>query len=171
MKVLSMAMRSFYQIVGQRALRETRCAVIPEGMELPAGKYAFMEWFCDDPACDCRRVIIQVWREDTETKIWATLTYGWDTPAYYAQWSHCGMGAQAEEMATATLEQISPQTEFSHALLDVFKNVLLQDADYVARLKRHYQEACPSRPTEPARVVGISPAEKRRRRLERRRRR
>jgi hypothetical protein len=140
-----MAVRAFYQIVGERAIRETRSVTVPKGMKLPAGSYGFIEFFCDDPTCDCRRVIFQVWREDTPGKIWATITYGWDTPEYYAQWSHCGKGADADEMASATLEQISPQSELSFALLDLFKAVLLPNAEYVARLKRHYLEACPGR--------------------------
>jgi hypothetical protein len=60
MEVLSMAVRPFYQIVGQRASLETRSVIVPEGLELPAGSYAFIEFFCDDPKCDCRRVIFQV---------------------------------------------------------------------------------------------------------------
>ena len=169
-----MAVVPFYQIVGQRASRETRSVTVPEGLALPAGSYAFIEFYCNDPKCDCRRVIFQVCREDTGGKIWATISYGWGTAEYYAK--RCGWlkGAKAELMASAMLEPLSPQTELSAELLDMFTDVLLQDDDYVARLKRHYQQACPGRVSgEPGavRAAGGSAAEKRRRRAERLRRR
>ena len=140
-----MAMVPFIQIAGPRAAQETRSITIPQGSDLPAGSYGFIEFYCTDPKCDCRRVIFQVWREDSPGKIWATITYGWDTPAYYARWSHRGMGPHAAEMASATLEPISPQSPLAPALLQLARDLLLQDPAYVERLKRHYAEACPGR--------------------------
>ncbi len=78
----------------------------------------------------------------------------------------------ARQMASAALEPFGVQTKHASALLDLFKDVLLQDAAYVARLKRHYQEACPGRASgvvTVARTWGLTPAEKRRRREARRR--
>jgi hypothetical protein len=159
-----MAMRPFFHLVGERALQETRSITVPEGRALPAGSYGFIEFYCDDPKCDCRRVIFQVWREDTKNKVWATITYGWDTPEYYAKWCGCGIGNQAREMASATLEQISPQTELSIPLLHMFRELLLSDPDYVARLKRHYREACPRRgPRVPVGLESVPPGRGKRR--------
>jgi hypothetical protein len=141
-----MAMRPFFDLVDRRhAHEETRSISLPEGTELPADEYAFIEFYCDDPKCDCRRVIFQVWRKSTRNKVWATITYGWETPEYYAQWSHGPGLVDPSEMASAVLEQISPQTELSAHLLQLCKNLLLSDENYVARLKRHYHEACPGR--------------------------
>jgi len=140
-----MGMVSLYQLIGPRAIDETRSVVILEDGELPKDSYAFMEFYCDDGECDCRRVIFQVWRESKPGKIWAAITYGWETPEYYASWSRWARGADAEEMATATLEPLSPQTKLAPALLRLFKDVLQSDAAYVERLKRHYHEACPQR--------------------------
>lgn len=136
-----MAMIPFYTVARQHALDETRSINVMSGKgPLPHDSYAFMEFYCDDPTCDCRRVIFQVWRESTGHKVWATITYGWEAPAYYAKWSHAAPGPLANEMAGATLEQLSPQTELSATLLDLCRDVLLSDEAYVARLKRHYQE-------------------------------
>jgi hypothetical protein len=152
-----MAMVPLYRLIGKRAGAETRSVTVPAGgaYGLPGGSYGFVEFYCDDRKCDCRRVIFQVWREDTKAKIWATITYGWDTPEYYARWSGCGAGIEAEEMASATLEPLSPQTELSGALLNLFREVLLEDADYVARLKRHYREACPRRSSKVSAVPEV----------------
>ena len=40
--------------------QETRVATILEDGDLPEGEYAFLELYCDEPGCDCRRVVIQV---------------------------------------------------------------------------------------------------------------
>ena len=140
-----MAMVPFFEAAGDRALAETRSITVIEDDLVPRDDYAFMEFYCDDPACDCRRVIFQVWRKSTGNKVWATITYGWDTPEYYAKWSHCGLGSEAREMAGSTLEQISPQMKLSGGLLRIFRELLQSDPEYVARLKRHYQEMCRGR--------------------------
>src|SRR5438094_9660002 len=42
------------------AARETRVVTSLEPQEgLPAGNYGFLELYRDDPACDCRRVLLQ----------------------------------------------------------------------------------------------------------------
>jgi hypothetical protein len=146
-----MAMIPFYKVAGKRALDETRSVTIQDpGGCLPPDSYGFIELYCDDPKCDCRRVIFQVWRKSTGHKVWATITYGWESAEYYAKWCHCGPGSLADEMAGAALEQLSPPTELSPHLLGLFREVLLTDKAYVARLKRHYQEVRAARNPMPS---------------------
>jgi len=58
--------------------------VVEEQQELPVGEYGFMEFYCDEPGCDCRRVIIRVLRPDTGwNKPWATINYGWGNLDFY----------------------------------------------------------------------------------------
>ena len=140
-----MAMVAFSTIAGERAFDETRFILAPPGASLPSDAYGFFEFYCNDPACDCRRVIFQVWRKSTGKKVWATITYGWESPEYYARWGPHVPKPEAEQMSGATLEQISPQTELSQELLEAFRGILQTDPAYVARLQRHYHETCPSR--------------------------
>ena len=45
----------------QTAARETRSLhVVGTGGPLPPGEYGYLEFYCDEPACDCRRVLLQV---------------------------------------------------------------------------------------------------------------
>jgi hypothetical protein len=39
--------------------RETRSVTVPPGspLGLPPGEYGFLETYCDEPGCDCRRVM------------------------------------------------------------------------------------------------------------------
>jgi hypothetical protein len=115
--------------------KETRVATLVDDGDPPAGEYAFFEFYCDEPGCDCRRVVIQVVEQSSPKKIWATMNYGWEKPEYYVKWM--GSARLAEEAAGLTLDPLFPQTEYAPALLSLFEHIL-QDPAYVERLKRHY---------------------------------
>lgn len=87
---------------------------------LPDGEYAFVEFYCDDPKCDCRRVLIQVWTQKTGQKSWATIGYGWEDEAYYSK----SAGAKHEDMKGPALDPINPQSPYAQTLLLFFKEFL-----------------------------------------------
>jgi hypothetical protein len=86
--------------------RETRVATFMEGGEIPGGKYNFVEYYCDDEACDCRRVIIRVILDSPEPEIIASINYGWEEPEFYATWM--GSEGEEDEMSGAILEPLLP---------------------------------------------------------------
>ena len=110
--------------------------MVPRG--LPAGEYGFLELYCNEPTCDCRRVLFQVCRADRPNKVLATINYGWESEDFYANWLH-GDRESARELAEGTLDPLNPQSKFSPALLEFFRQILLQDRAYIDRLRRHYQ--------------------------------
>jgi len=120
------------------AARETRVLTLLHPQNgLPAGSYGFLELYCDDPACDCRRVLIQVRSEDAPETVLATINYGWESAAFYARWLH-GDRAGAREMRNASLDPLNPQSRFAPTFLLLYQTVVLQDKAYIERLKRHY---------------------------------
>lgn len=131
-----MAMSAFFTRFPDLAVKETRVATLTGRPDLPDGEYAFLELYCDDPACDCRRVIINVVEANSAGKVWATINYGWESPAYYAAWMRDG--ELSKTMLGATLDPLNAQTEYAPALLRLFE-FIVTDPAYVARLKRHYQ--------------------------------
>ncbi len=132
-----MPMTPFMERFPELGARETRSATVPGGQDLPAGEYGFVELYCDEPVCDCRRVIIVVLRPQTGwSKIWATINYGWECLDFYQKWG--GPFSDPREMQGPCLDPLNPQTKYSSALLDLFR-FLLQSPDYVLRLKRHYE--------------------------------
>lgn len=131
-----MGMSAFFTYFPDLAVKETRVATLTGQPALPDGEYGFLELYCDDPGCDCRRVIINVMEAHSGGKVWATINYGWESLAYYAAWTHSGQLAQS--MVGATLDPLNPQTEYAPALLQIFK-FIISDPAYVARLQRHYQ--------------------------------
>lgn len=116
---------------------ESRSVKVTKHPDLPNGEYGFLEFYCDEPGCDCRRVIIEVLRPETGwNKIWATIGYGWEGLDFYRRWG--GAHSDPVEMKGPYLDPLNPQTEYSPALLELFRRVL-QSPDYVERLKRHYR--------------------------------
>lgn len=117
--------------------RETRSLLVTPGNDLPAGEYGYIEFYCDEPGCDCRRVTINVLRPETGWgTVWATISYGWESPDFYREWSRAV--SDPVDMQGPCLDPINAQTKYSPALLDLFR-FILQSPDYVERLKRHYR--------------------------------
>ena len=130
-----MPMVPFHTRLNDLAFAETRTVLVPDRPGLPAGTYAFLELYCDEPDCDCRRVIIRVVSHGTVPKVWATINYGWESTEYYRTW--IPSAEDARQFTGAWLDPLNPQTEHAPALLELFRWVLT-DESYVARLKRHY---------------------------------
>jgi hypothetical protein len=121
------------------AQRETRTITqLWPSHGLPAGQYGFLEMFCDEPGCDCRRVFFYVY-SPTRHRHEAVIAYGWEDEAFYARW----MGDDDPDVVAAMKGPIlnlgSPQTELAPAVLALFEYLLLPDAAYMERVKRHYR--------------------------------
>jgi hypothetical protein len=133
-----MPMTPFIERFPETGARETRSVTITNRQDLPDGEYGFVELYCNESGCDCRRVTIDVLRPETGwSKVWATIGYGWENLDFYRKWGG-GTASDAIEMKGPYLDPLNPQTRYSPALLNLFR-VLLQSSDYVERLKGHYQ--------------------------------
>lgn len=129
-------MEAFFSRFGDLAFKETRAVTIPAGNPVPAGEYGFIEYYCTDNNCDCRRVIIKVLSQDSGEKVWAVISYGWESVAFYRKWSP--RTDNAEKCARPTLDPLNPQSEYAEHLLAFFEQ-MIQDKAYVDRLKHHYK--------------------------------
>ena len=78
-----MPMIPFMERFPELGVRETRSVTATCQQDLPDGEYGFLELYCDEPGCDCRRVMIDVLRPETGwSKIWppsATAGRVWTT--------------------------------------------------------------------------------------------
>jgi hypothetical protein len=156
-----MYMVPFHQFFPEVARTETRSVTVEGSPSLPAGDYGFFESYCDDPSCDCRRAVINVYRSDDFSKIWATISYGWEPIGFYRRWlgSH---HALADEFKGPALDRFQPQTAYAPALCDLFAT-LLSDGAYVERLRRHYALVKgQTQPTKPTRTEKVSRGKRKR---------
>jgi hypothetical protein len=131
-----MPMVPFYNKYPDLAVNQTRTVFIRGRDDLPDGEYGFIELYCDDVDCDCRRVIINIMTPTTGPNVWATINYGWESLEFYEGWMR--NKEEAVGCKGPTLDPLNPQSRYSGVLLRLFE-YLLTDEKYVERLKRHYE--------------------------------
>ncbi len=141
-----MAMVPFHTRCSDIAAKETRSAWVGPGPaatrtreadgDLPPDEYAFLEFYCDDPECDCRRVFIQVLAKSRPGVTMASINFGWELKACYRKRMPY-MPEAAVEITRASLDPLNAQSESAPRLLELFQ-MLVRDELYKARLARHY---------------------------------
>lgn len=122
------------------AERETRTVtlLIPSKFNLPPAGYAFLEMFCDEPECDCRRVFFSV-VSSLRKEVLAVIAWGWEEREFYVKWMGDNDPHAINDLMGPVLNLTSPQSNLAPALLDLFREFLLQDTAYIERVKRHYE--------------------------------
>jgi len=116
---------------------ETRSITVINNPELPPDFYGLIEFYCDEPDCDCRRVFLSVLSEKQE-KILAVIAFGWEKKQFYAKWFGDNDPQTISELQVPILNLSSPQSQFAPKLLELVSSAVLKDKEYVDRLKRHY---------------------------------
>ena len=120
------------------AERETRTIILPErSAGLPPGQYSLLDMYCDEPGCDCRRVMFSVFVSASKS-VEAVIAYGWETREFYVRWMHDDDPQMIRELQGPVLNLASPQSSRASAILNLVKNVALRDEQYIERLKSHY---------------------------------
>lgn len=128
----------FYSAFPDVAGAETRSITLTHrSFGLPPDDYAFLEMYCDEPGCDCRRVFFVVISTHSNDAL-AVITYGWESRDYYAKWLRRDDPDMIAELIGPALNLISPQSSLAPALLELFRKLLLPDTAYIDRIKRHY---------------------------------
>ncbi len=65
------------------AAHRVRTVELADSPHLPDGEYSFVDTYCIDPACDCRKTMIVVYRDGVHV---STINFGWETAAFYRKW-------------------------------------------------------------------------------------
>lgn len=132
---------AFHQVFPDVGVTETRTVTeIADGEQ--GDTLLFLEMYCDEVGCDCRRVFIEVDSvkalEAGRPALVATLVYGWEPAQFYRDWARHPLTAyELLDLKGPTFPMGSPQTARSDEMLAYFKD-MLKDRQYVERLKRHY---------------------------------
>ena len=136
-------MRPFFMTCLETAMRETRVVTLPTEMRgIPAGTYVFHELYCADLACDCRRVTIFICHAEDEemSDPLAVLSYGWETEAFYRNWSSATDPRYIRDLASVSINPIYPGAAYKDSLRDLFQVTIDEDEAYRNRFARHYDE-------------------------------
>jgi hypothetical protein len=94
-------MTPFMKRFPELGARETRSVTVPDKQDLPSGEYGFIELYCDEPQCDCRRVMVVVLRPETGWKFWAVINYGWESVKFYKKWAGAPASDRSERQERA----------------------------------------------------------------------
>ncbi len=105
-------------------------------LELDGHSYPMIEFYCIDPECDCRRVMVNVYADLTLQQPLAVITYGWDSLEFYQKWLP---GVDPHEVKGPALELLTPSTELARRILQRFKDNL-KPARLDATFAKHYHD-------------------------------
>jgi hypothetical protein len=136
-----MSFQMFHERCPEIGASETRSVTLSSdsGHDLPADAYAFLEMYCADAGCDCRRVYFQVIALSNPGVVLAVISWGWEPLAFYRRWgSYPEAAKDAKDMKGPALALLNKQSALAPALLELADTVLLSSPEYVERIKRHY---------------------------------
>ena len=122
------------EIIGDT--HQVRSVSIKQSPKLPDGEYDFVDTYCNDSECDCRKTMIQVMLNG---KLVSIINYGWESKAYYKNW--IGGGEEDEfvsGMHGASIDISSPNLVDENAILELF-NALKNDM-WISKFKFYYNE-------------------------------
>ncbi len=135
-----MTMLGYFDVFPDKAGTELRTATFENSNAddpLPGGTFIFTEFFCTDPKCDCQRVLVKVFRvesEDARAEEVATISYSWN-PNSDEIWSMVN-----SEVANPFLDPFHRQASYAPELLDFWTAMIERDKVYASRIQRHYGE-------------------------------
>jgi len=119
------------EIIG--AAHQVRTVGLRDSRQLPDGDYRFVDTYCVDPSCDCRKTMILVFLNDVHV---STINYGWEPMSFYQEW----MGSKDErisgEMSGAYIDITSPNGVPPKGMLAFFMALL--NENWIARFRAHY---------------------------------
>lgn len=113
----------FVRFFPQQAMNETRVLMVQGYPGLPDDEYGLLEFYCPDPGCNCRRVMINVAGRAQEAFL-ASISYSFD---------------RNQQWAGPFLDPLNPQSQYADTLLRMVVQVL-DDPAYVTRLEAHYYQ-------------------------------
>jgi len=116
------------------ATTRVRTLTIRGAPSLPDGSYSLLDCYCTDPACDCRKTMIQVHHE---RRFVSMISFGWESAAYYSTWYGAPCDEQTiREMQGPSIDISSPDRVPRQAMLAFFTSIL--DDDYRQHFRVQY---------------------------------
>jgi hypothetical protein len=134
-----------------------RTIVLSDAPDLPDGEYTFIDTYCTDSACDCRKTIIQVMHGG---QLVSVVNFGWESPKFYLRW----LGGTpdmnrdlAEEMSGLSIDFASPDRVSRDGVLRLMNHLL--DEKWVSLIQDHYRQvrAVLKKDGKPDNIVRLPP--------------
>lgn len=114
---------------------QVRSVVIADDPFLPSGEYTFIDTYCTDKTCDCRKTILQIFHEE---KLVSIVSFGWESPSYYQRWLRSPeLHEMAKEMSGVSIDFSSPDLVSPKGILLLVKFLL--DEKWISVFKENYR--------------------------------
>jgi hypothetical protein len=118
------------------AEKDTRTFAVLDDSGLLKNQYGLFETYCNDPACDCQRVLLNVIDLKTgETS--AIIAFGWKSKEFYSNQIGTSNENTLHSIKGPALDTTGPKTEKANLLLEQV-GYILKDKSYIGKLIRHY---------------------------------
>ncbi len=144
---MEMGLIPFVLLFREQGEAETRTITTQDHPVFPDDEYALVEFYCSDPTCDCRRVMLNVLpRRQAARGFLASISFAFDPDDEFIT----RMG-----VTNPFLDPLNPQSEYAEFFLRFVQQMLEDDPAYVARLESHYHQVkqAMADPTHPAHQV------------------
>lgn len=116
-------MMAFDHVFWDVARRDSRAIQTVDAAGSPA-TFVFREFYCTEPGCDCRRVVLHVhWVE--AKLVAASINYAFEP-------------SRRRSEPQISLDPLNPQSEHSSALLTLFIKMIAEEREFRESLHRHY---------------------------------
>ncbi len=113
---------AFQLLFPEEAKNETRAVTPVFPGKVTGHRYLLMEFYCVDPGCGCRRVMIDVVDTETDRHV-ATINHAFEPPK-----------PPFEDKGQTFLDPMNPPSALSNGLLDMFTKMVANDEEYRQRV-------------------------------------
>lgn len=130
---------------------QIRSVVLAGDPNLPSGEYTFIDTYCTDNTCDCRKTIIQIFHEK---KLVSIVSFGWESPKFYLRWLKSTKDRKlAKEMSGLSIDFSSPNRVSPEGILQLLNHLL--DEKWISMLKENYRLIRET--TKPDNIIRLPP--------------
>lgn len=135
-----MALQGYFDIFPDKTRTELRTATfqnVNADDPLPGGTFVFTEYFCTDLNCDCQRVLVKVFRQESDVappEEVAAINYSWNPNSDHV-WAIVN-----SDVPNPFLDPLHRQASYASELLDFWITMIERDKAYASRIQRHYDE-------------------------------
>ena len=133
-------MLGYYDVFPDKQSTDLRVAFFKDDglpSSLPFGTYLFTEYYCNNLACDCQRLLIKcLYLSDEKPKPEevASFSYTWNENP------EPGWAELIGDIDNPFLDPLHFQTEYAAELMEFWHDMFCNDERYANRLKLHYFE-------------------------------
>ncbi|MEI6434603.1 MAG: SEC-C metal-binding domain-containing protein [Bacteroidota bacterium] len=126
----------FHNYFPEIAEKESRTIQVFNDPKLAGDHFLLMELFCDEPKCDCRRVMLNVFSLKRKSIV-AVINFGWESEKFYENWFGSKDKKLIRELRGPSINDLSERTDITKKIFEHVK-LTLENHIFVQRIKLHY---------------------------------